>query len=127
METSYRGIESSLLAFRAKSVKNDGKLCLRKSVNVFQGVFDFFEKVLISFMGLPARFADIEVIYLSVQKVLVNFSIFKVELLNNFEHFEGFEVSVNTRAVDPGQAIFHKGVKFFEWNLLTFMVEDELK
>lgn len=115
------------LAFRAHPVEDDGQIGFRKAVNVLECPFDAFEEIRVASVGFAARLANEEVVDLSIQEVLVDLPFGEGEFLDDFEPFQGFQIPVNTGAIDARQEPFHRLVKFLEGDLATFIVENELE
>lgn len=70
-------------------------------MNFPESLFDPVEEFLVTPVGATAGFADVEVVDLAIKNVLKTLSdLREVELLNDIELFQYFEVSVDARSVN---------------------------
>ena len=77
---------------------------------VFEGGFNFLKKCFIPAISLPTCLTDVEMVDFLIQNILVTLSkAWEVELLDDVKLLEGFKVSINTGAINPG----HFSIKIF--------------
>lgn len=97
-------------------------------MDVLQRPVDFLEERLVPLAGLPAGFADVEVMHLPIEDVLEALAgLREVELLDDVEALECLQVAIDAGPVDVGHLLVEEALDVFQGELLALVVQDELK
>lgn len=97
-------------------------------MDVFEGSFNFPEKLRLALIRLPASLANVKMVNLAVKNILEPLAHGgKGELLDDVEPFEGLDVAIDAGAIDTSHVRIHEEMNTLQGDLLRFVIQDELE